>query len=232
MAQKLVRANATAGVHHASWRRGRKTAGRARAGAGETSYGRVLGREHVFELEPMDRRLCAAAARAWLDRGSHGRDRVSLGGGTQRAFAEFAAEFVRLKVDVILDSGKRGHPAKQATSAIPIFLRSQRTRSERPCRDLRAAGRQRDRSLDPVDRSCRQNGSNSCARCFPISVGWRSSPTSAIAASLEVGEVRGGGRKLGVDVQLLESGAPRTSCPRSARSAAARRRFMCVPTRW
>ena len=30
------------------------------------------------------------------------RDRVSLGGGPQRAFAEIAAEFVRLKVDVIV----------------------------------------------------------------------------------------------------------------------------------
>ena len=35
----------------------------------------------------MDRRLCAAAARTRLDRGSHRRDRVSLGGGTHRAFS-------------------------------------------------------------------------------------------------------------------------------------------------
>ena len=34
---------------------------------------------------PMGRRFCAAAARTRLDRGSHRRDRVSLGGGTQRA---------------------------------------------------------------------------------------------------------------------------------------------------
>jgi hypothetical protein len=41
-------------------------------------------------------RLCAATARTRLDRGSHHRDRVSLGGGTPRAAPEFAAELVRL----------------------------------------------------------------------------------------------------------------------------------------
>ena len=54
-----------------------------------------------FKLEPLDRRFCATAARARLDRGAHGRDRVSLGEGQSERFAEFAAEFVRLKVDVI-----------------------------------------------------------------------------------------------------------------------------------
>ena len=44
-----------------------------------------LGRDHAFGREPMDRRFCAAAARTRLDRGPHHRDRVSLGGGTQRA---------------------------------------------------------------------------------------------------------------------------------------------------
>ena len=57
----------------------------ARAAAGEAADHRVPGRGHAFGLEPMDRRLCAAAARTRLDRGPHRRDRVSLGGGTRRA---------------------------------------------------------------------------------------------------------------------------------------------------
>ncbi len=40
--------------------------------------------------------------------------------GRSERFAEIAAEFVRLKVDVILTSGMRGFAAKQVTSTIPI----------------------------------------------------------------------------------------------------------------
>ena len=46
----------------------------------------VPGPEHALGPAPMDRRFCARLARIWLDRRSHHRDRVSLGGGTQRAF--------------------------------------------------------------------------------------------------------------------------------------------------
>ena len=42
--------------------------------------------------------------------------------GRNERFAEFAAEFVRLKVDVIVTAGSAGHAAKQATSTIPIVL--------------------------------------------------------------------------------------------------------------
>ena len=70
----------------------------------------------------MDRRLRAAAARARLDRGTHRRYRISLGGGTQRAICRVAAEFVRLKVDVIFSVGSAATAAKQATSTIPIVF--------------------------------------------------------------------------------------------------------------
>src|SRR4030095_16318067 len=40
---------------------------------------------HAFGLECMDSRLCSAAARTRLDRGSHPGDRGSLGGGKSRA---------------------------------------------------------------------------------------------------------------------------------------------------
>jgi putative ABC transport system substrate-binding protein len=42
--------------------------------------------------------------------------------GRKEHFAEFAAEFVRLKVDVIVTAASAGYAAKQVTSTIPIVL--------------------------------------------------------------------------------------------------------------
>jgi putative ABC transport system substrate-binding protein len=70
----------------------------------------------------MDRRLHRAVARARLDRGSDRQDRVSLGGGAQRALRRVRAEFVRLDVDVILTDGGATLAAKKVTSAIPIVF--------------------------------------------------------------------------------------------------------------
>jgi putative tryptophan/tyrosine transport system substrate-binding protein len=68
-------------VHIAArWRGGRVAVCRACAAAGEGADHQFLGPDHAFR---MDRRVCAA--RAWLDRESHRRDRVSLRGGTRRA---------------------------------------------------------------------------------------------------------------------------------------------------
>ena len=94
----------------------------ARAATGKAADYRIPGRGLGLGLEPMGRRLCAAAARIGLDRRPHRRDRVSLGGGTQRAQCRIAAEFVRLKVDVIVTGGLPAVAAKQATSVIPIVL--------------------------------------------------------------------------------------------------------------
>ena len=44
-----------------------------------------LGPSSASGWSPLDRRICAAAARTRLDRRPHRRDRVSLGGGTHRA---------------------------------------------------------------------------------------------------------------------------------------------------
>src|SRR5215475_1226107 len=75
----------TAGVHHASRRRGSVACYSARAADRKTADHRVLGLEHAFGHEPTGCCFCAAAARPRLDRGLHRRDRVSLGGGTQIA---------------------------------------------------------------------------------------------------------------------------------------------------
>ena len=68
----------------------------------------------------------------------------------------------------------------------------------------------RDRAAtSPACRSSRPillaSDSNSCARLFPISAGWRSWPMSAIpSAVLEMGEVQAAARTLGLEVDTLE----------------------------
>ena len=56
-----------------------------RAAAGKLPTIGYLGGGAANNATRMGRRVCAAAARTRLDRGSHRRDRVSLGGGTRRA---------------------------------------------------------------------------------------------------------------------------------------------------
>ena len=99
------------------------------AAAGKVANYRLFGREHGFGLAPWTRRFCAATERTRLDRGAHRRDRVSLGGGSHRAFAEIAADFVRLKVDVIVtvepaqsrgEAGDIGHPIVFAIASDPV----------------------------------------------------------------------------------------------------------------
>ena len=68
-------------------------------------------------------RLGAAAPRTRLDRGSQPCDRVSLGGGKSDSATEFAAEFVRLKVDLIVTyANPIVLAAKQAASGVPIVF--------------------------------------------------------------------------------------------------------------
>ena len=87
--------------------------------------------------------------------------------------AEIAAEFVRLKVDIIVAAGYRGPRAsKQATSVIPIVFAS----AADPVGDglvasLARPGRQRYRPVKPGDRSCWQatrTVARSCTRSPPL----------------------------------------------------------------
>ena len=55
----------------------------ARAQPEQDANRRIPGRQHAGRRRTMGCRLCAAAARAGLDPGTHRRDRVSLGGGPQ-----------------------------------------------------------------------------------------------------------------------------------------------------
>ena len=92
--------------------------------------------------------------------------------GRPERYAEIAAEFVRLKVDVIVTVASAVPALRQATS--PSFLRWRMTRLaaawSRACRDQAVA------SLDCRIRGSISpaNGSNSCARFVPICAVWRS----------------------------------------------------------
>ena len=94
----------------------------ARAAGRQAAYDRLLGRGRWvgFGLEGLDCSLCAAAGRARLDR------TVAIeyrwGEGRAERYVDIAAEFVRLKVDVIVTSGSAVVAVKQATSVIPIVF--------------------------------------------------------------------------------------------------------------
>jgi ABC-type uncharacterized transport system substrate-binding protein len=71
----------------------------------------------------MGSRLCPATARAWL--GVENRTvaiEYRWADGRGERFAEIAAEFVQLKVDVIVTAGGAVNAAKQATQIIPVVF--------------------------------------------------------------------------------------------------------------
>ena len=124
--------------------------------------------------------------------------------GRAERFAEIAAEFVRLKVDVIVTTRPRRPAAKQATSSSRSC-----SRQERPGWQPASSRTLRDRAAtSPACRSSRPmllaSDSNSCARLSPVFGGWRSWPISAIPEVLEMGEVQAAARTLGLEVATVE----------------------------
>ena len=121
----------------------------------------------------MGRRFCAAAARTRLDRGSHRRDRVSLGGGTQRALRRDRGRVRPAQGRCHCHGGNcavaRG---KAGDIGHPDRLRGGgRPGRQRPGRESGATGRQRHRPVDPADRSCRQATrtlARGCPRSPPV----------------------------------------------------------------
>jgi hypothetical protein len=96
--------------------------GRCAAG-GEAADHRIPGPPHTVRHEPLDRCPCAAAARTRLDRGAYRRVVYRWADGRSDRMTEIVAEFVRLKVDIIVTGGTAdGIAAKQTTSAIPIIF--------------------------------------------------------------------------------------------------------------
>jgi putative tryptophan/tyrosine transport system substrate-binding protein len=100
-------ADEAAPVHRASWRHDTRLAAHgARAADGETADHRVSWYYHGLGL---GKGRTVAIEYRWAEaRSEH--------------LAEIAAEFVRLKVDVILTGGNAAAAAKQATSVVPIVF--------------------------------------------------------------------------------------------------------------
>ena len=100
--------------------------------------------------------------------------------GRPERYAEIAAEFVRLKVDVIVAAGSAVPAVKQATSVIPIVfaLASDPVGAGLVANLSQPGGDAPDcRTSGPT---LRANGSNTCARFSQICADWRSWRTSAI----------------------------------------------------
>jgi putative tryptophan/tyrosine transport system substrate-binding protein len=98
--------------------------------------------------------------------------------GRVERYGEIAAEFVRLKVDVIVTVGTAAAAAKQATSVIPIVfaVAADPVGSGLVASLARPGGNVTGLSNQQVA----ANDLNSCARFFQISADWRSSPMLAI----------------------------------------------------
>ena len=101
--------------------------------------------------------------------------------GRSERFAEIAAEFVRLQVDVIVTAGGASRCSKAGDIGHPDRLRG----GGRPGRQRAWSRAWRDRAAtSPACRCSRPilpaSGSNSCARSFPGLRRWRSWPMSAI----------------------------------------------------
>ena len=135
-----------------------------------------LGQRRPTSERTLGRGIYAAAAAIWA--GSRARtvsDRISLGGGTQpSACTEIAAEFVRLKLDVIVADGNcaalaaKQQPRRSRLSSRPSAIRRQRFR-----REPGAAGRQCHGLSCSKRRSRRQAARTSARGVCPVCVGWR-----------------------------------------------------------
>src|SRR5215470_16755857 len=171
----------------------------ARAAAGKAADHRVPGHDHAFSLEPMGRRFCPTIARLRLDRGSHHRGRVSLGGGTRRAVRRDRCRARPAESGRHCHVGNRTPRGKAGDISHPNRVR----RGERPgwqrlCRKSVATGRQHHWPIAPVDRSCWQTP-RTVPRGCP-----RPPPVGDHGAVLELAEVQAAARALGLEVATLE----------------------------
>ena len=149
--------------------------------------------------------------------------------GRSERFAEIAAEFVRLKVDVIVTAGTAVLAAKQATSVIPIVfaVASDPVGTGLVASLARPGGNVTGLSLQATDLAgkrlelLREVVPGLRRLAIMANVGYP-------AAVLEMGEVQATARTLGLEVATSKSGERRISRPPSRRSRAARTHFMSV----
>ena len=95
--------------------------------------------------------------------------------GRSERFAEIAAEFVRLRVDVIVTSGTPQVLAVKQDIGHPDRVRDGcRSGRHRPSGQSGATGRQRHPACRSSTLILPGSDSNSCVRSFPVCAGWRS----------------------------------------------------------
>jgi ABC transporter substrate binding protein len=148
-------------------------------------------------------------------------------GRTER-YAEIAAEFVRLKVDVIVATGGAIPAAKQATSVIPIVFP---VAGDPVGRTMSIAWHDQGAILQLCRSSRRMlpaSGSSFCARLSPRFAIWRSWPMSTtLTPCASLARFRQPPAHSGLRRPHLKSGEPRILSPPLRRSRAARMRSMC-----
>jgi putative ABC transport system substrate-binding protein len=153
--------------------------------------------------------------------------------GRRERLTAIAAEFVGLKVDVIVTAGSAFRALKQATSVIPIVLAIAEDPVEagfvaslaRPGGNITGLAIQRADSLGKRLELLREVVPGLRRLAILANVG---DPNTV----REMGEVEAAARTLGFAVASWRSAASTTSIPPSRRSGAARMRFMSAPTRW
>ena len=150
--------------------------------------------------------------------------------GRDERYAEIAAEFVRLKVDVIVTSGTQRPRGKAGDIGDPDRVRGggDPVGSGLVASLARPGGNVTGLS-SPDSRSWLASGLNSCARSSPVCAVWRSWPMSAIASPCwRWARFRRRPARSASKSSRWKSGERRISRPLSRRSRAARMHFMSV----
>jgi putative tryptophan/tyrosine transport system substrate-binding protein len=152
--------------------------------------------------------------------------------GKPERFAEIAAKFVQLNVDVIVTAGAALLAAKQATSVIPIVFAVAGdpvgsgivASLSRPGGNITGLSLQRTDTVGKRLEILREVLPRLSRLAILVNAG------SPVVVE-EMGEVEATARTLGFEVAKLEIGEPRTSPPPSRRSRAARMHFMSLASR-
>ena len=143
-----------AGLRSAARQRGGRVAACRTRQQSADAGNRFPGDDHGAGLDAMDRCIRAAAARAWLDRGPHRDDRVSLGGEPPRALCRDRGRIRPAQGRCHLHGWSPKHPRGKTGD---IGRSDRLCACEQPCQQrpgckLGATGRQRHRSVDAGDR--------------------------------------------------------------------------------
>jgi ABC transporter substrate binding protein len=152
--------------------------------------------------------------------------------GRDERYSEIAAEFVRLKVDVIVTAGGAVLAVKRATSAIPIVfaLAADPVGSVLVASLARPGGNVTGLSIQgPISPA---SESKSCVRLSRVCAGWRSWPMLVIAPPCwKCTRLRQRPARWASMSPYWKSGEPTILRPPSRRSRVTPRPFTCLPNR-